>query len=166
MKEFLQSPSSVDLPQPEKPQEEASSTPAFPAVGWNTLQKARTSCPEFTVQTIMSLFLDTRCSDGEAMANFKAVVGDNKAMRLFQMGYVSKIKLVWAGNTVHFMAQCQPEMQSAVDYKIRFTVQSVAPIAHAVASVGGFLFSDCTCPAGIKGTKGQLQTHRCRPLCA
>ena len=52
----------------------------------------------FTVNSILVLFLDTTQNDGKSNANFKAVFGDCKAIRLFQAGYVSKIRLVRVGD--------------------------------------------------------------------
>ena len=60
----------------------------FPASGWISVQKARLKRPDISVQTILSFFLNTRCKDGESMANFKAVVGDSKLIRLYEKGYV------------------------------------------------------------------------------
>ena len=120
----------------------------FPSVGWKTLQADRTSCPEFSLATILSLFLDSKQADGQPNANFKAVVGDNKAIRLFQAGYVSKLRFLRDKDKVYFAGQCQPEMRSATDYQIRFIVRSTPGVGNAAASVDKFLFSHCSCPAG------------------
>ena len=107
----------------------SSSALAFPSVGWRTLQAGRVDCPFFTVNSILVLFLDTTQNDGKSNANFKAVVGDCKAIRLFQAGYVSKILLVRVGDKVFFRAQSQPEMKSSADYQIAFVVKS-APCSY------------------------------------
>ena len=60
----------------------------FPCTGWKALQKARSTCPEFSISTILSFFLDSRERDGKPSANFKAVVGDNNPIRLFQAGWL------------------------------------------------------------------------------
>ena len=75
---------------------------SFPSVGWSTLQSGRRMCPEFTVETILSLFLNRTTGDGKPTANFKSICGGNKAMRLFQAGYVSKIRLARIGDKVFF----------------------------------------------------------------
>ena len=43
----------------------------FPTTGWKTLQNGQSQCPEFTVSTIMSLFLHTCCSDGKGECEFQ-----------------------------------------------------------------------------------------------
>ena len=58
----------LDISGPERTGKEADV--AFPWKGWNTLQKMRTTCPEFTVQTMLVLFLDSRGKDGRASSNF------------------------------------------------------------------------------------------------
>ena len=112
------------------------------------MEKARTTCPEFTVQTMLALFLDSRGKDGRASSNIKAKVGDNKPIRLFQTGYVSNIKLVRQDDRVYFTAQCQPEMRRASDYRNRFAVECRPSVVSASATVQKFLFSECTCPVG------------------
>ena len=107
----------------------SSSALAFPSVGWRTLQAGRVDCRFFTVNSILVHFLDTTQNDGKSNANFKAVVGDCKAIRLFQAGYVSKIRLVRVGDKVFFRAQSQPEMKSSADYQIAFVVKS-APCSY------------------------------------
>lgn len=74
--------------------------PVFPAVGWTTLQAGRRQRPEVTISTMLSLFLDSRQADGRPNANFKAIIGDNKAIRLYQAGYVSKVCSVREGSLV------------------------------------------------------------------
>ena len=56
-----------------------------------------------------ALFFDGVQEDGIPNANFKAVVGDTKAIRLFQSGYISKIRFVRVVDKVFFAAACQPE---------------------------------------------------------
>ena len=131
---------------------------SFPCTGWKALQKARSTCPEFSISTILSFFLDSRERDGKPSANFKAVVGDNKPIRLIQAGYVSKIQLVRVDSKVFFTAQCQPEMRTASDYKIRFAVESTLPPPDSgcPASVSYFPYSECTGPAG-KGPRASCK---------
>ena len=69
----------------------SSCVPDFLSVGWSLLQKAKTTCPEFTIQSMLVLFLESWAEDGEACANFKALVGNNKPNQLFKAGYVSNI---------------------------------------------------------------------------
>ena len=108
----------------------SSSALAFPSVGWRTLQAGRVDWPFFfTVNSILVHFLDTTQNDGKSNANFKAVVGDCKAIRLFQAGYISKIRLVRVGDKVFFRAQSQPEMKLSADYQIAFVVKS-APCSY------------------------------------
>ena len=66
----------------------------FPTTGWKSLATARTSSACFTVGTMLKYFLDSDAGDGESARNFKAVSStDNKALRLYQRGYVQKIEL-------------------------------------------------------------------------
>ena len=117
--------------------------------------------PVFTVNSIIVLFLDTTQNDGKSNANFKPVVGDCKAIRLFQAGYVSKIRFVRVGDKVFFRAQSQPEMKSSADYQIAFVVKSAPPaVIDDTACVEKFLQSSCTYPAG----RGPLAT--CKHIAA
>lgn len=142
------------LPPPSSSQSSSSSSesrstaPVFPTLGWKTLQAGRNLCPEFTIGTILSLFLDGSQADGQANANFKAVVGDSKAVRLFKAGYVGKIRFVRDGDKVFFAAQCQPEMRSSSDYQIRFVVESSPLVSKSSTTVQRFLHSQCSCAAG------------------
>jgi hypothetical protein len=54
----------------------------------------------FTIQTMLSYFIDTIAGDGKSSSNFKvisATVTDNSAMRLFQWGFVQNIKVAVYG---------------------------------------------------------------------
>ena len=85
---------------------------SFPNNGWLTLQRGRTSCPEFTVQTMVGLFLDSVEQVGKSRKDYKRFVGDTKPIRLFKAGFVSRIKLKTVGDKVFFTAQFQQEMRS------------------------------------------------------
>ena len=50
------------------------------------------SCPLFTVETIVSLFVDSVVDDVKKRGDFKSFVGDSKAICLFKAGYLSRIK--------------------------------------------------------------------------
>lgn len=124
--------------------ESNSTSPVFPTLGWKSLQAGRTLCPEFTIGTILSLYLDGRQADGQANANFKAVVGDSKAVRLFKTGYVGKIRFMREGDKVFFSAQWQPEMKSSSDYQIRSVVESTPVVGNSSTTVLRFLHSQCS----------------------
>ena len=100
---------------------------------------------------------DSRQPDGKPNANFKAVVGDSKPIRLYQAEYVSKIWFVREWGKFFFG---QPEMRSCADYQIKLVVKSSPPVANAVAVVEKFIFSQCSCPAG----EGPLAT--CKHIAA
>ena len=53
-------------------------------------------------------------------------------------------------NIVYFTGQCQPEMKSDSDYRMRMAVYSTPSVDPDLedAVVERFLFTDCTCPAG------------------
>ena len=110
-------------------------------------QANRTSCQEFSIATILSLFLDSQKADGNTNANLKAVVVDHKPVRLLQAGYVSKIQFV-CDIKMYFAGQCQPEMMLAATYRVRFVMDSIPAVRNSLARVEIFLFSQCSYPAG------------------
>ena len=63
---------------------------------------------------------------------------------------MSRMKLKREDNIVYFTAQCQPEMKSGSDYRMRMAVYSTPSVDPDLedAVVERFLFTDCTCPAG------------------
>ena len=113
-----------------------------------SLAKARTSYPLFTVETIVSLFVDSVADDVKKRGDFKSFVGDSKAIRLFKAGYLLRIKLKRDGMNVFFTAQCQPEMKSCSDYKMRMIVRAQPSMGSEDSVVEKFLFTECSCPAG------------------
>ena len=117
-------------------------------------QANRTSCQEFSIATILSLFLDSQKADGNTNANLKAVVVNHKPVRLLQAGYVSNIQFVCDNKMMYFAGQCQPEMMSAATYRVRFVMDSIPAVRNSLARVEIFLFSQCSYPAG----KGPLTT--------
>ena len=65
---------------------------SFSSSGWRKLVAGRLLSATFTVQTMLSYFLDTIAGDGRSSSNFKAISAtDNSAMCLFQRGFVQAI---------------------------------------------------------------------------
>ena len=55
---------------------------SFPSSGWKKLVAGRLLSATFTMQTMLSYFLDTIAGDGRSSSNFKAISAtDNSAMR-------------------------------------------------------------------------------------
>ena len=97
---------------------------------------------------MVSLFLNSVEQDGKSGKDYKSMVGNTKPIRLFEAGYVPRIKLKRVGDKVFFTAQCQPETRLSTDYKMRIIVRSEPPVESKVAVVDRFLFTECSCSAG------------------
>ncbi|XP_065198986.1 uncharacterized protein LOC135830687 [Sycon ciliatum] len=116
----------------------------FPVTGWQPIKSAsgRLLSLSFSMQTMVSYFVDTMTSDGPAK-NFKALAAtDSKSIRLYRAGYVQKIELMKANSRVYYRARCQPEMKTKADYKLRLVAQCDSGSATSVVG------AQCTCPAG------------------
>ena len=95
----------------------------FPASGWLSIAAGRLVSAFFTMQTIVSFFLDSATSDGAA-GNFKALSAtDIKSIRLFHSGYGQKIEVCKVDGHVFYKARCQPEMRTKTDFRIKLAVQ-------------------------------------------
>ena len=122
----------------------------FPASGWLSIAAGRLVSAFFTMQTIVSFFLDSATSDGAA-GNFKALSAtDIKSIRLFHSGYGQKIEVCKVDGHVFYKARCQPEMRTKTDYRIKLAVLGDPEAGRSVT------FASCTCPAG-KGPKASCK---------
>ena len=74
---------------------------SFSSSGWRELVAGCLLSAIFTVQTMLSYFLDTIAGDGRSSSNFKAISAtDNSAMRLFRRGFVQAIQVAASSNFV------------------------------------------------------------------
>ena len=87
---------------------------SFPSSGWKKHIAGRLLSATFTMQTMLSYFLDTIAGDGRNSSNLKAISAtDNSAMRLFQRGFVQAIQVAASSNIIYHKARCEPEMKSS-----------------------------------------------------
>ena len=122
---------------------------SFPSSGWKKLVAGRLLSATFTMQTMLSYFLDTIAGDGRSSSNFKAISAtDNSAMRLFQRGFVQAIQVAASNNIVYYKARCEPEMKSTVPYQMKLGVEVVEGSGGDAKSVTQVVYAECSCPAG------------------
>ena len=87
---------------------------SLPSSGWKKLVAGRLLSATFTMQTMLSYFLDTIAGDGRSSNNFKAIAAtDNSAKRLFQRGFIQAIRVAGSNNIVYYKARCEPEMKNS-----------------------------------------------------
>ena len=117
----------------------------YPSLGWEKLESdARLKCPTFTMTTVDRYFVERKDEDGLPSENYKSLVGDNKARRLFRKGHVQNIEIATRGTEIFFSAQCIPEMKSDKPYFLRLAVSS-----DGTGNVVDVLHAECRrCPAG------------------
>ena len=100
---------------------------SFPTSGWRKLVAGRLFSATFTMQTMLSYFLNKIAGDGRSSSNFKAISAtDNSAMRLFQLRFVWVIQVAASNNIVYYKARCEPEMKSTAPYQMKLGVVVVA----------------------------------------
>ena len=87
---------------------------SFPSSSWKKLVAGRLLSATFTMQTMLSYFLNTIAGDGRSSINFKAISAtDNSAMRVFHRGFVQATQVAGSNNIVYYKARCEPEMKSS-----------------------------------------------------
>ena len=122
----------------------------FPSSGWKNLVAGHLISAVFTIQTMLSYFIDTIAGDGKSSSNFKAISAtDNSAMRLFQRGFVQNIKVVASGKFVHYKARCEPEMKSTKSYLIKLSVEIVGGSGDGARNVTRVVYACGTCPFAL-----------------
>ena len=122
---------------------------SFPTTGWKKLVAGRLFSATFTIQTMLSYFLDTMAGDGKSSSNFKAISAtDNSAMRLFQRGFVQNIQVATSNDIVYYKARCEPEMKSTSSYQIKLGVSVVGGDGEEAKNVTRVVYAECSCPAG------------------
>ena len=122
---------------------------SFPTTGWKKLVAGRLFSATFTIQTMLSYFLDTVAGDGKSSSNFKAISAtDNSAMCLFQQGFVQNIQVATSNDIVYYKARCEPEMKSTSSYQIKLGVSVVGGDGEEAKNVTRVVYAECSCPAG------------------
>ena len=75
---------------------------SFPPLGGKQLVAGLLLLATFTMQTMLSYFLDIIAGDGKSTSNFQAMTTlDNSAMRLFQWGFVQAIQVAASDSIVY-----------------------------------------------------------------
>ena len=99
---------------------------SFPSSGWKKLVTGQLLSATFTMQTMLSYFVDTIAGDGRSSSNFKATSAtDNNAMHLFQQGFVQAKQVPASINFVYYKARCESELKSTVPYQMKLGVEVV-----------------------------------------
>ena len=113
-KEAWPEPACVEASHTTESPQRARAGSSFPSSGWKKPVASSLLSATFTMQTMLSYFLDTIAGDGRSSSNFKAISAtDNSAMRLFQRGFVQAIQVADSNNIVYYKARCEPELKSS-----------------------------------------------------
>ena len=114
----------------------------FPDSGpWLPLKCSKDNLPTFSMQNILSYFIERKAKDGESNKDYKNV--SNKAFGLFKHGHVQKIELTSTTDKAYIRCHCLPEMKKTMTYKVEM----------ALSESGDIIYASCPFPAG-KGPLG------------
>ena len=84
-------------------------TVEFPgSANWTSIRQAVNSVPSFTIQDVLTYFIERKAEDKESNNDFKNIA--NSAFALFHVGHIQKIELTSDLDQVHFRCDCLPEM--------------------------------------------------------
>ena len=117
----------------------------FPDSGpWLPLKSSKDNLPTFSMQSILSYFIERKAKDGESNKDYKNV--SNKAFGLFKHGHVQKIEPTSTTGKAYIRCNCLPEMKKTMTYKVEM----------ALSESGDIIYASCPCPAG-KGPLGSCK---------
>ena len=87
---------------------------SFPSSGWKKLVAGRLLSATFTMQTMLSYFLDTIAGDGRSSSNFKTISATIVQCVYFSEDSSRRFRWLAATiNIVYYKARCEPEMKSS-----------------------------------------------------
>ena len=79
------------------------------SVEWISLRDANESVPAFSMQNVVSYFIERKAKDNESNKDYKNV--SSKAFGLFRHEHVRQIELATDNDKVHFRCNCLPEIK-------------------------------------------------------
>lgn len=115
---------------------------------WLPLRDSIDSVPLFSMQNVISYFIERKARDSESNNDYKNI--SSKAFGLFRHGHVQKIELSSDNDIVHFRCDCLPEMKKNQTYKLKLSMVKEGE------NQGEIEFASCPCPAG-KGPLGSCK---------
>ena len=96
-------------------------TVEFPgSANWTSIRQAVNSVPSFSIQDVLTYFIERKAEDKESSNDFKNIT--NSAFSLFRVGHIQKIELASDLDQVHFRCDCLPEMAISKIYKLKLSL--------------------------------------------
>ena len=116
-----------------------------------SLVDAKDDVPTFSIQNIVSYFVESKARDNESNKDHKNI--SSKAIGLFQHGHIQKLEIIRDDDEkAHFRCDCLPEIM--LNKNLKFKVK--LSLCNYGEHKSEIVFASCACPAG-KGSRGNCK---------